>query len=162
MALSDEVLKEVGRVTTNFASLDFYIGIIIIELMKVHIDVGLMVTSEQSFRQKLKLLSSLVKHWNKLPAVPPHIKPTSLDALILKCENLEMRRNLVTHSLWSMDRKAEAAPKLFRIKTTAKQKKGLHHGFEEFSITDLTSLANEIRDTASSAMRQMFPPPANI
>ena len=75
MPLDDEALKQIGRVTVNFASMEFQVGFVIAALMGVSQDIGLMVTSEQSFQRKLDLLISLLKHWEHHPRKLPHVKP---------------------------------------------------------------------------------------
>src|SRR5260370_42402816 len=100
MPFSDEHLRQIGRITVNFATLDFHLAFAIGALLTQDQDVAQMVAHELSFKQKLALLSSLVQH--KLPASAKATSEcaTDFETYLSRCAQLEEHRNQIAHSVW--------------------------------------------------------------
>lgn len=153
MNAREALYREVGRITVNFSRLDFFLGLLLGGLMRVRFDVGLMITTEQSFRQKVSLLSSFTKLISEAPGGSKSQIGNELQHLLHKLANYEERRNAITHSLWGFSEKELDSDKQFRIKVTAKQKRGLHHGFEQMSNSELSKIGDEFGATADEIMK---------
>jgi hypothetical protein len=150
MPLSDEHLREIGRITINFATLDFHLAFAIGSLLTQDQAVAQMVAHELSFKQKLALFSSLVQH--KLPASTKATAEcaTDFENYVSRCAQLEERRNQVAHSVW-LEQSTPGGP-IQRLKITAKKSKGLRHHTEEIEIGSLKQLADDLRDTAQEVI----------
>ncbi len=72
-------------------------------------------------------------------------------ALLVRCSNLEARRNQVTHSAW-LNADDQVDDKTTRLKITAKQSAGLRHQTEEVTAEVLNKVADEIAQAAKEVV----------
>lgn len=68
-----------------------------------------------------------------------------LKAYMEKAAILEDRRNQITHSIWAAGKDSQSITK---IKTTAKEKKGLQLQFEDVQAKELSNFLSEIKQLA--------------
>jgi hypothetical protein len=147
MPLSDEFLKQLGRVTANFATLEFYLAFAVTGLIGPEQAIGQMITSEMSFKAKLALLNSLLKFKLSAQHKPVAGCEAELIDLVRVITNIEGKRNHYMHSAWVLA-DGQDPDKPTRLKITAKQKKGLHQYSEDVGAEDLQAFADEIRAAA--------------
>ncbi len=113
--MRDEQLKAIGKVRVDFSSLEVFYGFLVWSLAKMSPNVGLIITSELSFRQKRDFVHALTRESFRLH--PSAIR--EIDELAKESENVEEERNRIIHSLWgSTD--ADPERPLRRVKYTAK------------------------------------------
>lgn len=125
-ALSEEPLAEIGRVTVQFALLEYHVRELVHWLLDRPPNVAAVITSELSFRALYQLASALIKEQS------PELSADFKEVLksIVKAES---RRNQIVHSLWG-----SLGPNLvMRTKYSAKVARGLQHSREEMTIADL-------------------------
>lgn len=99
--------------------------------------VGIIVTSELSFRGLINLVYSLAQHRGVAPE-----RIESLRDILKDCFAAEQRRNTLVHSYW------EPEPETLRVtryKYTSKYPQGYRHQLENVSEADLLRFATEIR-----------------
>jgi hypothetical protein len=174
LELDEKYLCSLGKITANFATLEQIISFFIWNLVKkdesfgefVKLESpllyrqftefltsspdglkiapgkrqGQIITSELSFRQKIDLLSALYQDIVDKPSAV-----TALQKLLDRARQAEDKRNIVTHSLWTM---SDKKGKVNRIKATARNKKQLNLQIQRMSVEDLESIATEISEVA--------------
>lgn len=124
--LSEKHLAEIGRVTVQFALLEFHIRELVHWLLDRPSNVAAVITSELSFRNLYQLASALIKE--RSPELSAEFR------LILKAVSMaEDRRNQISHSLWGSGGGAVAV----RTKYSAKVGRGLHLAREEMTAEDI-------------------------
>ena len=141
--LSDEILVEIGKITVVFGliedSLSEIIGRIVTVGGRIR-ELGIIVTAELSFKQKISVLTSLLRlaleEDNEAIKQFERIKPLLFDA--------EQKRNVVVHSVWAKDEESADAHGVLRIKSTAKSRRGLRTDFISMSLDDLQQTANAL------------------
>ena len=146
ISLCDEVLTEIGKITVIFGLIDHSLAEIIGRIVTVGgrpNELGQIVTAELSFKQRIATVDSLLlfalgkdhDFVNQFAQVKP---------LLFKAEE---QRNLVVHSIWLNPCNAVDSETIIRLKTTAKQKRGLHTDFVAMTlpalrqITDIVAIA---------------------
>ena len=138
VSAKNDHLQAIGLITVNFAMLEltiasgawFFLG-----------KTGAIVTAELSFKGLVALFSSLYRNWTTDAK-----KVGDLDSLLKRVMQAEEKRNIISHSLWTLGKSDET---ITRIKTTAKMSKGLKHSFEQVTVDDLERIADEIAETAA-------------
>lgn len=113
--LSDEHLRELGRVTVSFALLEHHLQLLAWELIH-DFALGPVVTAELGWRSLVALVSSLAHH-RELDA----IALKTLDDALQQADAAEAKRNTLIHSTWIGNATSEPA---WRFKFTAKRGKG--------------------------------------
>jgi hypothetical protein len=141
-ALDSKLFESIGKITVNFEALSYMVELgIWILLFGNGIQekrTGQIVTAERSFGRNVDLFSCLYKHRY---AKQSHKVLTDL------CGNLhdiEEKRNTVTHSRWTL---VDMFEQVIRMKTTAKRK-GIGFQFEQMSLTEIATFADEIARTS--------------
>ena len=140
----DSFSTGIGRVVLNFSALEGALSIAIARCLSLDAPLGKIVTAELSFKLKVHMLSSLVRH------LAPHAKfNVGIDEPIQcwskissQCFRGEELRNQVLHSQWSgaylRDMKAH------RHKVTAKATRGLAEHIEIVDSSRLLDIADYI------------------
>jgi hypothetical protein len=67
-----------------------------------------------------------------------------------RAAQLEEKRNQITHSIWGA---GESAQTVTRIKTTAKERRGIQFDFQQVGAEDLGAVADEIKTLAEDVQR---------
>jgi hypothetical protein len=155
MALSEAFLREVGRITVNFATLELYLSFAISGLLGPDQAIGQIVTAELSFKNKLALFSSLFRHKVQVSAKNSHGALPDLESLLARLSKCEEARNQVAHSVWLVADDA-LREEVSRLKITSKQRRGLQHVTEPTTASQLRVIADEIRATSESIMPLLF------
>lgn len=138
-------LRLLGDMTVTF-------GIIHFQLMEIaHAVIGLdrpweqAITAELSISQLRSIISSVYRE--RYGADDDF---TRLDRLIIRSENLEQRRNSITHSLWTV---GKSLTQTSRLKIKGKQRHGLKHVVEDMTeptlmddVANFHKLAADLRD----------------
>ena len=118
-------LSAIGQMAVWFAELEDEVSEAIIKLLKVAPDSGRIVTSELSFRNKVYMMSALVKSTagKQKFNFPTSTLVEAMDELAANCFKAEELRNQILHSSYEqLDRHGH---RFHRNKTTAKSSNGL-------------------------------------
>lgn len=141
-AVPNSILVHIGDITVSFAMLESVIQSFIGSLIAEHQRVGQIITAELSFRSLRALAISLYKERHG----------EDDDFLVLqkamrRAADLEEKRNQITHSVWAAGPNKNTVT---RIKTTAKEKKGINLSFERVDEKILSSVAIEMKVLSST------------
>jgi hypothetical protein len=128
--------RAIGRICMAFQELEELVSCLIGLLISDDNQLGLIITSELSFRNKLGLLYSLYLYRTATPE-----RPEALKKLLAGLRRVEERRNTILHSYWV---KALACGMLMRYKTTAKSAKGFVQDVEDLQPEHIEAIAAEI------------------
>jgi len=114
----------IGRIALNFSNLEDKLEEGIRKMLAVDNTIAEIVSAEISFKQKLYIFSSLIKHLSKTIRFNTGYAETSelLPELIANCFKAEELRNKILHSTWKGFYLAEL--KAIRQKITSKAKQG--------------------------------------
>ena len=139
LSLSDSVLAEIGKIVVIHGLIDSALaGIVgtIVSLNRAH-QLGQIVTAELSFRQRIGMLRSL------LVFVFPdsHEVIADFDRIRKLLYAADDERNRIAHSVWAHPDGDSDPHCSVRIKTTAKEKRGLQVEFVRVEIDDLRKSA---------------------
>jgi hypothetical protein len=144
--ISAQHLQAIGLVTVNFAKLENAIEWFIWSLIGQDEGIGLIITTELSFKNLVALLSSL----SRVKIANAEVL-AELDRALKQALQADEKRNIILHSLWAQGQTRDTVT---RIKKTAKLSKGLQHQVEEMTAEDITSIANFI-DNADLAIESL-------
>lgn len=139
--VSDEMLTAIGCTVVCQSNLEMQFTMLISHFMNVDDDKVLALTSGMSFKNLCAALSSLV-----LQATGPNDAPyLEFKALMAKLQQFEEFRNQVSHSVWAHapDFGSERAT---RIKTTARQGKGVKHDREHVEVKKISEALESATD----------------
>ena len=140
MALNDNFLQALGRITVNIQTLETVLSFITWSLIGPDQKVGMIITSQMSFKRLCNLLGALFRHKVQSPE-----RVEELNDLLRRAATVEQRRNTVIHSTWSTSDEA-GLPEASRFKITASRKKGLNIQSEGATLDDLNEIADEMRE----------------
>ena len=146
-SLPDTYLVELGRVTANFALLDFLLRLIVATHVGRDLDVGLIASSELSFPKLLAVASSVFRQQRVDAAVR-----TEFDQWIRRADQISQRRNSMTHSFWGIDASGDVAT---RMKFVTSIRNGSDQQWEKVTVADLAAFAAEI-DTLTGEILGQF------
>lgn len=125
-----------GNIVEGFSFLERTLSNVIILLLGVTNEIGDIITAELSYRNKLNLLSSLFQHkLTEYKKVHSDVE-TQFKELLSLCNKAEGLRNQIIHSNYVANQ--------FRIKITAKAKKGLVKNIEKITPDRLLDIADFI------------------
>jgi hypothetical protein len=142
----DSILARIGDITVSFALLELQIQSLAGALIQDHQRISQIITAELSFKQLRALTTSLYLERRGEDADFETVR-----ALMRRAADLEEKRNRITHSIWAAGATAETVT---RIKTTAKEKRGIRFDFEkEVGEHDLAAIADDIKRLAGDVQR---------
>ena len=141
-SVPNEHLTQIGDITVSFALLELKIKLLTWSLISRNQKIGQIITAEMSFKNVRALLISIY-----LENYGQGEKFQELKRLMTLASSIEERRNQITHSVWAAGKDINH---ITRIKTTAKESKGLQYKFEEVSIDYLKEFSTEIKQVAES------------
>ena len=131
-----EVLPErIGKVCLTFSTLELIISCFVSKLISDDAKIGAIMTAEMSFQNLVKTFSSLVNL-----KISEETEVIKLKQLISDINSIEQERNKIIHSVYVTNN----YNKIFRIKATAKQGKGLKFTNEEVDEDYLKNVINRI------------------
>ncbi len=141
--LSDEVLTEIGKITVVFSLIEHSLGEIIGKIVTVGgrpRQLGKIVTAELSFRQLVSTLDSLLFFAlgkdNECVAQFARVKPLLSQAA--------QERNVVVHSVWAKQSESADPHLTIRMKTTARQKKGLGEDWVSMDLEGIRRISDVV------------------
>jgi hypothetical protein len=142
--LSNEHLRAIGKVVTNFAILEHEISwfIWILLGLKTGVDaqeLAQILTSELRFRNLIDLFGALYRHRVDEPA-----RIEELKSLLGSLNEASKKRNIIVHSIWGA---GSTGNQITRIKTTAKAKKGLKWQRDPMNVREIDEIADFIGNT---------------
>jgi hypothetical protein len=137
MQISDEHYRALGRVTVSYAEFEFFLNVLISELLQLPDGkVAQMVCAQLSLRTQKDLVSSLAKH--KLPAPDAE----AIRKILLDAEPWITKRNRYAHSYWVSTANLQDVR---RFKITATMK-GYAPQLEEVSVAELDDVAKQLNE----------------
>ena len=152
----DSFSSGIGRIVLSFSELETQLSKSIIQCLELDDKRGLIVTSELSFKNKVHLLTSLIRHmssvWKFNTGDDDQIE--SWKKVSTMCFRSEHLRNQIMHSEWSRPYITDL--KVDRIKVTAKARKGLHKQIETLDSGDMLDISDYII-TVAYFVREFFP-----
>jgi len=137
--MTDEHLKQLGRLVVNFSSLEIHMAFIVWNMISTDQNIGKAITSNMSFSALNNLFGSLSEI---------HFKEENLKSdaqtIISKMGELNEKRNQVIHSFWGTN---EDNPEIVtRIKFKPKGIKGLSIQEEQIGAEKIKILADDIKE----------------
>jgi len=136
----EKLLARIGDMTVSFALLEMEIQLLVASLLQDGQRIGQIVTAELAFRNLRALAISLYKERRGEDTDFGKLKE-----LMTHAARVEETRNQITHSVWATGGGADTVT---RVKTTAKEKRGLRFAFDRVSEDDLTTLVADIKKLA--------------
>ena len=113
-----KLLVHFGDIMVSFAVLENTLQALIWSLVREHQRIGQIITAEVAFKNLRALAISLYKARQDEDADFGTLKD-----LMKRAAEAEAKRNQLTHSLWGA---GDSADTITRIKTTAREKRGIH------------------------------------
>jgi len=145
----DSFSAGIGRIVLNFSELEAQISNGIVKCLQLDEERGRIVTSEISFKSKVYILSSLVKHlsgqWKFNVGDRDTLK--CWEEIQKQCFRAEEKRNLIMHSEWAGPYLRDL--KAHRIKYSAKAKSGLKRQTEPIDSGGMLDIADYIITVAT-------------
>jgi hypothetical protein len=141
----DQLLARIGDITVSFALLEMTIHTLAGSQLQESQRIGQIITAELSFRSLRALVMSLYRERHGEDA-----DFEILRALMKRAGELEGKRNQITHSIWAA---GDSPDTITRIKTTAKEARGIRIDFQHMSAHDLDAIANEMKVLAEETQR---------
>jgi hypothetical protein len=140
--ISNPVLAEIGKIVVMHSLIDASLANIIgtIVSLRRRQELGQIVTAELSFRQRIGLLRSLLV----FALGGEHATVAEFDRLRTVLYSADAERNRVVHSLWCRPDKTCDPHSMIRIKTTAKESRGLQTEFVSLNLEDLEKISDQI------------------
>jgi len=136
----NEIVQGLGLVSIEFQSLESVIKMAIWELVAyAEVVIGALLTAELSFRSASHLLYALATYrWQNDSAALQR-----LNDILVRCEMAEGERNRLIHSDWYPDTKTGKGA--MRVKSTARNRKGLRIQREPTTPADMNKVAEELK-----------------
>ena len=132
----DKFDASLGRIVEGFSFLERTLSNVIILILDVTNEIGNIITAELSYKNKINLFSSLFKNNIDIFKKVHSDIETQFTELLSLCNKAEEIRNQIIHSSYVSDR--------YRVKVTAKAKKGLNKNVEEVNPDHLLDIADFI------------------
>lgn len=132
----DKFDASLGRIVEGFSFLERTLSNVIILILDVTNEIGNIITAELSYKNKINLFSSLFKNNIDIFKKVHSDIETQFTELLSLCNKAEEIRNQIIHSSYVSDR--------YRVKVTAKAKKGLNKNVEEVNPDHLLNIADFI------------------
>jgi hypothetical protein len=133
--MTDEQLRAIGWIVTEFANLEGMLAIVVGVFAGVsHERPGMILTTQLSFSNLVSVFESLVYDLN-----PSEEALDIVHDLVTRARNVNDRRNGIIHSTWS---EGNTPDKAIRVKMSLK--KGLKSAAEEVTVENLEALAQTI------------------
>ena len=136
----EKLLVHIGDITVSFALLEGTIQFLIGSLIREHQRIGQIIVAELTFKNLRALAISLYKEQHGEDA-----DFSTLRDLMKRAARAEETRNQITHSVWAA---GDTVDTVTRIKTTAKEKRGIHFSFEQVGERDLADFTLELKTVA--------------
>lgn len=150
MAVSDEVLRALGRVTVNFQFLESQVAICTWTLISPDQRVGQIVTHNLSFSKLCDVFGALVQHRTTDQALIQEMSD-----FLRRVSELEQRRNAFMHSNWATSEGRPDAGSI-RLKASMDRKKGWKLGAEDLTPAAINSVADAMGSIGNDLLSFIF------
>ncbi len=145
--LSDEHLRELGRLTAAFSSLEYGVASTVMYFMKAEHSVGHIMVARVPFARLLDLLTAL----GRLRFQDDAEQLERCLSVVKAADDAASRRNAIVHSAGFFN----VGPRGFtgraaRVKATIRRKHGLKYDMEEIDPEDLAEVADLVERAAGS------------
>ena len=153
-----EFLTGIGAIAIAFSELENCLSKSLTSLINSPDDIGRIVVTEMSFRAKVNLFSSLVRHSkeNRSFAVPNYLDINEvLKDLCANVSKAEEFRNTMMHSFWSGLEEYDPE-RVIRYKSSAKSKHGFRETREDIDTGYLLDIAEFIESVAADIIGFVF------
>lgn len=146
--IDEKYLKRIGEITVQFSLLEHSISMCIWKMMDKENDqdFGKIITSELSMLNLINLFSSLFLYLYKKEKLL-----SDLSKLLKTVNKANVKRNIIIHSIYLGN--IANSDSIVRLKTTAKEKKGLTYQIETLSTKELDNITKTITDACSEVQR---------
>lgn len=135
--IKDEFLREIGHIVVSFSLLEEILRFLVIALIDEPQRIGVVITSELSFKNLKALAITLYKEKFGEGAEFDHLKK-----LIKQIAEMEDERNCIFHSEWGTSN--DRPEVITRSKDTAKEKHGLRFAFEDYTVQKLRQVGDSM------------------
>jgi hypothetical protein len=135
--VKDEFLREIGHIAVSFSLLEEILRFLVIALVDEPQRIGVIITSELSFKNLKSLAFALAKE-----KLSDGSELNRLRELIKEITALEEERNRIMHSGWGTDDDNQEV--ITRSKDTAKEKHGLRFVFEDYTVQKLRQVGDSM------------------
>jgi len=147
-SLDENFLKSVGRLTLNFAHLEFCFMLFAGSQIGTRPPLNQIIVSELSFKQLLNISAGIYK------VLETNQEQLAKFAKILKDSfMLEQQRNTITHSFYGHNQKAKI---IVRRKNTTKGKKGFIEQEELINAEFVNKIADQMNKTSLELGKMIF------
>lgn len=138
--LDEEFVKAVGRLTLNFANLEFMFTLFAGMQMGVGQPFNELILAEMSFKQLLNVSAGIYKVVESSPK-----EQNKFNKILKESFLLEQQRNTITHSFYGHNNKTKI---IIRHKNTAKAKQGFKKHTENINAESVNKIASKMLETS--------------
>ena len=147
-SLDENFVKSVGRLTLNFAHLEFCFMLFAGSQLGTRQPLNQIVISELSYKQLLNISAGIYN------AIETNQEQLSKFNQILKDSFLlEQQRNTITHSFYGYNEKTKI---IVRRKNTTKGKKGFREQEEVINAETVNKIADQMNETSIELKKMIF------
>lgn len=147
--IDEEFIRAVGRLTINFAHLEFCFSLFCGSHMRAPNPINEIITAELSFKQLLNISASIFHELEQ-----DNERLSKFDQIVGNSYELEQKRNTIIHSFYGQNKKGDGI--VIRQKTTAKGKKGFKRHYEELNAKEIDSIADTMSETSKELVKLIF------
>jgi hypothetical protein len=147
-SLDENFIRSVGRLTLNFAHLEFCFMLFAGSQIGVLPPLNQIIISELSFKQLLNISAGIYK---VLETNQEQL--TKFDKILKDSFMLEQQRNIITHSFYGHNPKAKI---IIRRKNTTKGKKGFIEQEELINAESVNKIADQMNETSIELGKMIF------
>ncbi len=137
---SEEFTSAVGKLTLNFAHLEFIFTLFAGMQMRSGYPINELVLSEFSFRQLINVSVGIYKLYE-----PSKEEYAEFQSIVKRATHLEQQRNTITHSFYGTHEKTKS---IVRYKNVTRAKSGYKKQREEITAASVLAIAMEIEETS--------------
>lgn len=138
--LDEEFVKAVGRLTLNFANLEFMFTMFAGMQMGIGQPFNELILAEMSFKQLLNVSAGIYKVVESSPKEQNKFNKILKEAFIL-----EQQRNTITHSFYGHNNKTKI---IVRHENTTKAKQGFKKHTENINAESVNKIATKMLETS--------------
>jgi hypothetical protein len=138
--VTDDHLMAIGRISVNFANLEFVMKLCVNQLLGAGQDEGLMVTAQLGFRQLTTVLHQLYRRKN----LDDGIRLAKIEALVGRIDAAMEARDRIIHSSWLVAEDGEA----IGVKFPRTRPKWFSPTISKMRPSDLEDVAKTIKGLA--------------
>lgn len=146
--MDDNFIKSVGRLTLNFAHLEFCFRLFAGSQFGIKYPLNEIILSELSFKQLLNISAGIYK---KLEFDTERLD--KFNQILKNSYIMEQQRNTITHSFYGYNEKTKI---IVRRKNSSKGKKGFKEQEEIINAETVNKIAEQIKDTSVELVKMIF------